>query len=360
MDSTTHKDSAQLAREAEEQRQKLDQRLDEIQQRLSPGQLIDEALSYTKHGGGEFAGNLAHAVTANPLPVALVGVGLFWLIAGGGVQAAAAQLQGHSSQPQPAAPRYPAYPYARVGGSEMQRTRHEQDETGEWYSHFADDLGKTYKAKSNESGNRIGHFMDDTGKKFSGFIDESGNRVEQFRDEAGSILANASEWASHTWHDVTDAVSSTLQSGLNSAANLGGQLTRQAGNLGGQMQNHAGNLGGSLQHQASNLTGQLQSGANQASRMMSSTLYQQPLIAGALAFAAGAALGATLPHTSQEDEILGAASDKAKREAGKLAASAYEKGKEQVAEVYEDVSGKVGAIYEDAKSTLTDAASRPN
>lgn len=350
MDSM-HKDSAQLAREAEEQRQKLDQRLDEIQQRLSPGQLIDEALSYTKQGGGEFAGNLAQSITANPLPVALIGVGLAWLIAGGGVKAAAEQLQGVAHQPQPqpqpAYPRYPAYPYARVGGTEMQRTRHEQNETGEWYSHFADDLGKTYKAKSNEAGSRVGHFMDDAGKKFNGFIDESGNRVEQFRDEAGNMLSNGSEWASHAWHDVTDAVGSTIQSGLDTAANLGGQLTRHAGNLGGQVQNQAGQLGGQLQQQA-----------NQAGRMMSNTLYQQPLIVGALAFAAGAALGATLPHTTQEDELLGAASDKAKREAGKLAATAYEKGKEQVAEVYEDVSEKVGVIYEDAKSTLTDAVPR--
>ena len=50
-----NKSSAELEREVEAQRNRVEARLGEIKDRLSPGQLLDEALSYTKHGGAHFA-----------------------------------------------------------------------------------------------------------------------------------------------------------------------------------------------------------------------------------------------------------------------------------------------------------------
>jgi hypothetical protein len=93
----------------------------------------------------------------------------------------------------------------------------------------------------------------------------------------------------------------------------------------------------------------------EASRMTRSAMHMvedQPLIIGALAFAAGAGLGAALPSTRQEDELLGRTSDDVRREAGHVAADLYERGKEKASEVYEDVSAKAGEIYEDAKGKL--------
>ncbi len=49
------KSSAQLEREVEQQRDRVEARLSEIKERLSPGQLLDEALAYTKNGGANFA-----------------------------------------------------------------------------------------------------------------------------------------------------------------------------------------------------------------------------------------------------------------------------------------------------------------
>ena len=70
-----NKTSADLEREVAEQRNRVEARIGEIKDRLSPGQLLDEALSYTKHGGAHFASNLGSQISANPIPAALSSIG---------------------------------------------------------------------------------------------------------------------------------------------------------------------------------------------------------------------------------------------------------------------------------------------
>ncbi|MGC2080153.1 MAG: DUF3618 domain-containing protein, partial [Xanthobacteraceae bacterium] len=73
--------SAQLEREAEQTRSQLAQTLDELRQRITPGQLVDEAVDYARDsGGGQFFRNLGHQATSNPMPVALIGAGMAWLM----------------------------------------------------------------------------------------------------------------------------------------------------------------------------------------------------------------------------------------------------------------------------------------
>lgn len=307
-----HKNSAELEREVEAQRNRVEQTIGEIQDRLSPGQLVDELLSYTKHGGGEFAANLGRTMTANPMPVALLGISLAWLMAGG-KSGDSAGTRGNGYH------RTESQPMATTSGSGLQRVSHGVDDAGDWYSEFVDDAGRKYRARSDESGKRFGHFADDTGKLFAGFVDEAGQRVQLFRDESGNALDAASGWASHTWHDLRDAV---VQGG-------------------GDVADSAARLGGDMQARADRIT-----------RDAIRTLEEQPLVAAALAFAAGAALGAVLPHTREEDEMLGDTSDKVKREAGSMAGRLYEQGKEQAAELYEGASEKADEVYQQAKSTI--------
>ena len=319
--SSVHKNSAELEREVEAQRDRVASTIDEIQERLSPGQLIDELLSYTKHGGAHFGANLASNVTANPIPAALLGVSLVWLMLG--TNKSGAEYQ---TAPLPVSYDGGDYPYATVRGNAVQRIRHAADDAGEWYSEFMDDAGKKYRAKSNALGHRGGHFVDEGGKMFSGFIDEAGNRVRDVRDEAGNLLGAAAGWASHTWHD------------------LSASAQRKTSDLSGS----AARLGGDVQVQADRMT-----------RGALAALQDQPLIAGALAFAAGAALGAALPRTRQEDQLVGAAADEVKRQAGAVAGDLYDKGKEKAGEIYHEVSDKAGEVYEQTKSAIANGGDQP-
>lgn len=322
------KSSADLEREVSAQREKVEARISEIKDKLSPGQLLDEALSYTKHGGAHFASNLGGQISANPLPAALVGIGLAWLIS--------SSASGQNNQP---AEREPyrsddhSYPYARVNGG-LRRTAHRADEAGDWWSEFQSDSGQRYKAKSNELGDRAGHFVDDAGKMFGGFIDDTGNRVRDFQDEAGNALGQARDWADHNWRDLRHNVASGL-------AGVGSAVQDAASNVG----SNARHLGGTVQHQS-----------DQFGRQIADLFERQPLVAGALAFAVGAAAGAALPHTEQEDNLLGEQADKLRGEAMKTAGKLYEDGKEKAAELYGEATEQAGHMYDDVKGKVTDLA----
>jgi len=74
--------SEQLERQTEQNRAEVELTIDELRARLTPGQIVDEVLSYWKGGGSQFATNLGRQVTNNPLPVALIGGGLAWFLFG--------------------------------------------------------------------------------------------------------------------------------------------------------------------------------------------------------------------------------------------------------------------------------------
>lgn len=65
-------------------RAEMDQTLSELQGRFTPGQFLDQGLAYMKQSGGhEFVSNFGATVKYNPMPVALAGIGIAWLMASG-------------------------------------------------------------------------------------------------------------------------------------------------------------------------------------------------------------------------------------------------------------------------------------
>jgi ElaB/YqjD/DUF883 family membrane-anchored ribosome-binding protein len=72
----------EILAEIERTRHEMDSTLTAIEHRLTPGQLVDHGLDYLRHSGAnEFVQNMGSQVKNNPLPVALVGIGLAWLMA---------------------------------------------------------------------------------------------------------------------------------------------------------------------------------------------------------------------------------------------------------------------------------------
>ena len=73
--------SERLEREAEQNRARLAATLDELRERVTPGQVLDQLIEYAGDGaGGEIVRNLGQQVRRNPLSVAMVGAGLAWLM----------------------------------------------------------------------------------------------------------------------------------------------------------------------------------------------------------------------------------------------------------------------------------------
>ena len=317
------KNSAELESEVEAQRQRVESRIDELRDRLSPGQLVDELLSYTRNGGQSFLTNLGNTIAHNPMPTALLGVSLVWLMSGQGVRLMGEPTQRRStSRAEESGMDWAEtdFPYATISGG-LRRVSHSADASGEWTSEFEDTAGGRYRAKSNAEGHRRGHFIDNTGRMIGAFIDEAGHRIRDFSDEAGNRFADAAGWATHRWQDLT--------SGIGQAAH---------------------DLTGRGQH----LSSQMGSGASAARQRVGDLYTDLPLVGGALAFAMGAALGATLPRTREEDMMVGKlgdslrdrafdAADKLYEEGKAKAGEIYDKGKEQVDRAYRDVTGTPGS-----------------
>src|SRR5205085_2234804 len=65
---------------AEESRARLSEKLEELRARITPGEVVDQLVDYVRDSGGEFMRTLGYQVRRNPLPVALIGAGMAWLM----------------------------------------------------------------------------------------------------------------------------------------------------------------------------------------------------------------------------------------------------------------------------------------
>lgn len=318
MNETAEK-SAQIEREIELDRRRIEAKIGAIQDRLSPGQLIDEAIAYAKgHGGGEFASNLKSSAVANPLPVALIGIGLAWLMA----RPSSASTVSHPSRTDTV-----EYPLAPITG-EVRRSRSAVLDGDRRYSHFQDSTGKSFRALADETGRRAGHFIDDAGNTFRGFADASGQQIDRIADEAGNALDATSGWAERAWSTVTDAVSSATSSVTSGTSSLRGTASASLD---------------TVQQQSARMNDMIQT-----------AFKDQPLVGGALAFAFGAAIGAALPKTEQEDAIMGETAAGVKKTLQAEADKALDKGKELAADALETATSVASDVRDVAKDRVTE------
>jgi hypothetical protein len=313
--------AAEIQREIESDRRRIEERIDAIQEKMSPGQLIDEVLDYAKSsGGGEYAANLGSAIKANPIPMALIGVSLAWLMAGTGKQTTNVDKVRDPDQ----------YPLATING-EIRRIGPAQEEAGQSYTHFTDSAGTRFKALTDSTGKRAGYFIDESGKTYRGFADSAGNRIKSIKDEAGTMLDEASGWVADTWQQISET-----------AAGISEKVVGQARHFG----DSSASAGATLRDQTTRLN-----------ESLLAHFRDQPLVGGAFAFAVGAAIGAALPHTDIEDAVAGEVAEGVKDSISEKTGDLLDKGKEAAADVYDQAAAVVDDAYEAVSGRIKNEAS---
>ena len=81
MNETVDRRPDDIQADIERTRSELNETLTAIEQRLNPSELFDRGFDYVRHSGArEYVVNLGAAARQDPLPLALVGVGLAWLM----------------------------------------------------------------------------------------------------------------------------------------------------------------------------------------------------------------------------------------------------------------------------------------
>jgi hypothetical protein len=265
------KSAAEIEREVHQSRAEIEQTLDAIQARLSPGQLVDQVVEYFRGGrGGEFARNLGDSITQNPIPLALVGVGLAWMMFGG-------------------------QRFARDGDRPGSRYWDEAE------SPYWDDWDGEPEAI--EEGHYTGLAEGSTGHMHTGAGAPAGTSYGEERGGFGEDLKESSQAAKDKLGELGDQARSAAARGRERVAHAGARM----------------------RHRAHDARARASHYGRRARQGMLRSLDEQPLVLGAIGLAIGAALGAALPPSATEDRLMGEARDEALRRATKVGRAQAEK-----------------------------------
>ena len=257
-------------------RARLDTRLNDLQERLSPGQVVDDLMAYFRGSeGGDFARNLMASVRANPLPAALTGIGLAWLMASNGQSSVPA---GPASNPAPVRSTTAAavdhddlHRRAVTAGQEVMRTADESEEEHQ---------GRIHDAQAKVLG--LARDAEDTAASFGQRIQDS--------------LASAKQATTEKFHDARDGAAAVTDQVSDAAKQAADQVAQG-----------------------------LQS-AQQVAGSFLATLNENPIALGAIGLAVGALLGALVPQSEQEKEALADVAAQTRDAATELAQKAADAG----------------------------------
>ena len=309
----------ELEREVDRERERVSATIDELQARASVGSLVDQVVKAVGENGGEVSRNLGRSLRDNPLAALLTGVGLAWLMAGSG------------------RPREEGRDWEDPDRDYLPRGRDRLAEPllpgASAYGSSDDRAWPEYPDRDDASG-------------------EGGLR-DRVADVAGRVGEGVSE-AVEGVRERASELSHTAGAGLHRA----GDTMRDAGSAfrhrAGAARRSAAGTGRDMRHGLDTL------------------IEDQPLVAGAIAIALGAAVGGALPRSRMEDQIFGEQSDRAMEAARTLASDQGAKVQATVSAVVDealDIAGEASAelgaklpsgeeIVDAAETKVREAATR--
>jgi hypothetical protein len=288
----------ELVTEIEQTRGEMTVTVEAIGQRLDPGNIAAEAKQTVRDAtvgrveqmanqAGEVmeeAGRTAQetgtgiveTIRQNPVPAALVGLGLGWL----------------------------------------------------WKNRSTGNGGRRYDYRTMRYGDRR---WEPTDMRRTGRYEQQGwyapqAHYEGRREGGGGLMAGAGGGASQAADRFRQAGSDMTQQAGDAAA----QVQETAGQVVDQVQETAGQMAYQAQEFAGQAGYQAQSFARDVQRTAERVLYESPLAVGAMAVAVGAAIGAALPATRREQEMLGPVTRDLMSQAGEAVQQAESTAEEQL------------------------------
>ena len=281
---------ARIERDLDVTRSRLGAHLSELQDRLSPGQVLDDLMGYFRGGeGAAFGQNLLANVRANPMPAAIAGIGLAWLMA--------SNQRGDAAAPRPSS----GVGLHHYGREDYSATMVRIREAEQGVARHSGEAEHAYSAR-----------LDTARGQAIGLARHTLETTESFSERVRGALTAAERAVTETAHDVRDQVSGAIGAATGAIGSLGTSAKNAT-------QGAAGYTGGALSH-GGQAAGQM--GSN-----MIAALAESPVLLGALGLAAGALLGALVPQSDQEETALGGIAKQARDTATKLANQGLEGGR---------------------------------
>lgn len=309
-------DPALIQRQIDHTRAQMAKTIDAIGVRLSPENLIEQAKSSAKEatvGKIKDVTNMANrkvdgistgigqTIRDNPLPVAVIGLGLGWLL-----------LSDRSKRDDY---RSGNYDY-RAGG----------------YRYYAD---MDERSRLEETRQRVSEGLQEG-------VSAVGQKTSQVKNRVGDTAQNVGETISDAAHRAGEAISDT-------ASRVGESVSEATDTV----QDRASSMAARTREEAEHLRNEAQwrsrMAMNQTRQNFRHTLDENPLALGAVLAAAGAVIGAAIPTTEYENRLMGETRDRLLDEA-----------KDRAQDVVERVQTVVEDTQEAAVSEVKRAAKREN
>jgi ElaB/YqjD/DUF883 family membrane-anchored ribosome-binding protein len=273
----------QLEREGEETRVRINDTLEELRARATPGQLLDEMLDYAgTTNSGAFARDLGRQVVDNPLPLLLIGTGVAWLMASDGRRSRTGALSDKASRLHGLARRS-----EDAAHDAAESDRDTAREATAWVRSTASDAADRVLNAASRTGEAAGSAMDAMAEAISSSADTASDTMEGARGRLMSTYRRAGKASRR----AADAVSDSSAAAARTVQDRG--------------------------------------------RDFIAFCQEQPLLIAGLGIALGAALGAVLPPSEAEDRLIGEASDDVKDRLQRVTDKAKESAKSAYNQVAE-------------------------
>lgn len=343
----------EIEREIEVERSQLSSNLEDLQDKFSIDTVVRQIGDQFREHGGDMGRSISEQVKANPIPLALTGIGLAWLMFGSGQRSAphrGASIYGSDS-------RYDGYrsaereyhrSRANEGRSYTPPTAHiSKVRSGPSWSHDDDDGPSMTERLSTGAETARDRVSDGVTTAKGGVASAAGSVSDAASNAAGRVSDGASAAASRV-SDAAASARSSLASGAQSVqsgiASAGSRIAEGTEAL--TEEGRARVI--AARRKALQMRDQAARSLHQGTDAMADFYDRQPLVAGALALAVGAALGGALPRTRTEDALMGAQSDALFDEAERI----FEEEKAKAVSVARSVQDEVKDVASEAKADL--------
>jgi ElaB/YqjD/DUF883 family membrane-anchored ribosome-binding protein len=318
--STTSTDPREIEADLERERASLASTLDALSDRVSVDNLAKEALGMLRSYSGTATTSIDHAVRANPLAVALIGAGVAWMFLG-------SKITGSSSSSKSSSSNYGSgYP---ASSSSYRSSGYSSGSTGAYSGAYAggiqhDDAAWAASGTSGSSDyGRVGYVASDNDDDHAWSREAHGLRARAM-DALHRIESEAKSYYDSVRNGISNMTSSSGGS-RDFDAEREGVISRFSSDLKARLSSGLDNLPEGSRQQVIAARERAYSAMLQAERMgrdairnPGQLMEEHPIVAGAVAFALGAAVGAALPSTDVENRTFGAERDRLMNDAARL------------------------------------------
>lgn len=354
--------SNEIRADIDQTRASVGSKIDELQARLDPNRLkeqaqetVQEMLSdtansmtdYVRDHKDELISSVGDAARRNPLPTALIGLGVGWLLL--------ESMGGNKSRDQ-------SWEYERrnlrsrrgfdgnSGRNFSSQDRGPSTEEG-YYSLYDEQVyGRSGYAGNAEfasptTSNFEGRSAHDNGQQGSNPVAKAADKVKDNVEDMRQEAKNRASEAGHAIEEQVDEIKHSVGDAV-------GDVRRQAEHMGERTQQSLRSAG----HQMQEWQDRARYEGQRRGRQVVRNLEDNPLTYGAVALAAGAALALLLPQTRTENRAFGETRDQLVERGQEVMETAKSHAQEVVDEVRPELEEKARQIISDVKETGKEAA----